>query len=266
MKIVCVDDEPLVLSLIVRLCEQLPRIADVKGFSDPHEAITYLKNNEADIALLDIEMPRMNGISLAVKIKEMHPDTSVIFLTGYSHYAIEAFNIHANGYILKPIEKDKLEAEINYAVSNKRKVKYPRFYAKTFGVFDFLIDGKSVHFARSKSKELLAFLVDKHGAGVKRVEAFAALYEDKLYDRKMQKQFDVIVHSLKTTLNENGAGELLLIKSGELSVDTDLIDCDLYRLLSGDAAAVNAYRGEYMSTYSWANLTEAFIETLSTDK
>ena len=76
----------------------------------------------------------------------------------------------------------------------------------------------------------------------------------------MQKQFNVIVHNLKTTLEENGAGEILEMKSGELSVNTELIDYDLYRLLNGDVGAVNAYRGEYMSTYHWASMTEAFIE------
>ena len=50
----------------------------------------------------------------------------------------------------------------------------------------------------------------------------------------MQKQFNVIVHNLKTTLEENGAGEILEMKSGELSVNTELIDYDLYRLLNGD--------------------------------
>ena len=209
MRIICVDDEALVLKLVVRLCEQMPQISEAKGFSSPLEALDYLKNNEADIALLDIEMPKMNGISLAVRMKDLHPDMSIIFLTGYSNYALEAFKVHANGYLLKPIEKENLEAEINYVLSTKEAVKYPHFFAKTFGVFDFFIDGQSAQFARSKTKELLAFLNDKQGSGVKRAVAFAALYEDKQYDRKMQKQFNVIVHNLKTTLDENGAAMFL---------------------------------------------------------
>ena len=63
--------------------------------------------------------------------------------------------------------------------------KYPHVFAKTFGEFEFLIDGKPMHFPRSKAKELLAFLIDKQGAGVKRKVAFAVLYEDASYDRKM---------------------------------------------------------------------------------
>ena len=184
----------------------------------------------------------------------------IIFLTGYAQYALEALRVHANGYLLKPIEQEQLKAEIDYALSVKKAAKPPHFYAKTFGSFDFYIDGTPVSFSRSKAKELLAFLIDRQCAGVKRAEAFAALYEDKQYDRKMQKQFNVIVHNLKTTLEENGAGEILEMRSGELRVNTELFGCDLYRLPDGDAGAVNAYRGEYMSTYPWASITEAFIE------
>lgn len=260
MKIICVDDEKLVLKLVVHLCEEMPQISEVVSFSSSLEALEYLKNNSADLALLDIEMPKMNGITLAVKIKELHPDISVVFLTGYSNYALEAFKIHANGYIMKPIEKEKLVAEINHALSSKAAVTHPHIFAKTFGEFDLLIDGKPLRFARSKSKELLAFLIDKQGAGVKRAVAFAALYEDALYDRKMQKSFNVIVHSLKTTLTENGIGEIFEMNSGELRINPNLIDCDLYRLMQGDVQAINSYRGEYMSNYYWANFTEAFID------
>ena len=260
MKIICVDDENLVLELVVRLCEELPQINEVVSFSSSPEALEYMKNNSADLALLDIEMPKMNGITLAVKIKELHPDISIVFLTGYSNYALEAFKIHANGYIMKPIEKEKLVAEINHALSSKAVTSYPHIFAKTFGEFDLLIDGKPLRFARSKSKELLAFLIDKQGAGVKRVVAFAALYEDELYDRKMQKSFNVIVHSLKTTLTENGIGEIFEMNSGELRINPTLIDCDLYRLLQGDVQTINTYRGEYMVSYYWASLTEAVIE------
>ena len=50
------------------------------------------------------------------------------------------------------------------------------------------------------------------------------------------------------------------MKAGELRINPELLDCDFYRLLVGDTEAINAYRGEYMSTYSWASITEAFIE------
>lgn len=259
MRIICVDDEELVLNLVVYLCEQLPDIDEVKGFSDSTDALNWLRDNDADLAILDIDMPRLNGINLAVKIKEIHPDTAIIFLTGYSHYAVDAFKLHANGYLLKPVNKELLASEVEYALSEKSPKKYPHVFARTFGEFDFLVDSNPVRFSRSKSKELLAFLIDRRGAGVKRATAFAALYEDSPYDRKMQKQFDVIIRSLKETLNENNISDLVDIKSGELRVNTEMFECDYYNLLKGDADAVNSFKGEYMNSYPWASITEADI-------
>jgi two-component SAPR family response regulator len=259
MKIICVDDEELVLNLVVYLCSQLPDIDDVRGFTDSLEALDYLRENKADLAILDIDMPKLNGINLAVKIKGINPDTAIIFLTGYSHFAVEAFKLHAQGYLLKPVNKEQLIAEIKYALSPKVEKKYPHIFARTFGEFDFLVDSKPVCFQRSKSKELLAFLVDRNGAGVKRAVAFAALYEDAPYDRKMQKQFDVIIRSMKDTLKENGIEDIFDMKSGELRLKTEMFECDYYNLLSGDTDAINSFRGEYMNSYGWASITEADI-------
>lgn len=260
MKIICVDDEQLILKLVVRMCENLPQISEAVGFSSSNEALDYLKENDADIALLDIEMPKMNGITLAVKIKEQNPDISVIFLTGYQQYALDAFRIHASGYILKPIEKQNLEAEIDYVLRSKEKSEYPHIFAQTFSGFELFIDGKPLHFERSKSKELLAFLIDRQGAGVRRKEAFATLYEDAPYDRKKQKSFNVIVSSLRDSLREYGVADIFEMNSGVLRINPDLIECDLYRLLKGDVKAINSYRGEYMNSYSWASLSEGYID------
>ena len=130
---------------------------------------------------------------------------------------------------------------------------------KTFGGFDCLVDGKAIPFRQAKCKELLAYLVDRRGSSVTRAEAFAILWEDRLYDRSMQKQLDVIIRRLRATLLEYGISEILEMKSGTMRIHPELLDCDLYRFLSGDAEAVRAYRGEYMSGYSWAELTEGYM-------
>ena len=75
----------------------------------------------------------------------------------------------------------------------------------TFGNFELFVDGRPITFKQAKCKELLAYLVDRRGSGVARAEAFAILWEDRLYDRPMQKQLDVIIRSLRDTLKEAGA-------------------------------------------------------------
>ena len=68
----------------------------------------------------------------------------------------------------------------------------------------------------------------------------------------MQKYLDVVVRSLRETLRDAGIEEIPEVKSGNLRIRPEQLDCDLYRFLEGEAEAVNAFRGEYMQDYSWA--------------
>ncbi len=263
MNLISVDDEALVLSVTTALCKSiLPDGSEINGFTRASDALSYAAGNPVDIALLDIDMPGMNGLALAARLKELRPDTAIIFVTGYAQYAVEAFSMHAQGYLLKPLSRERLQEEIGYALGGMPVKAAPLAHisARTFGNFDLLVDGRAVSFARSKSKELLAYLVDRQGSSVTRAEAAAILWEDSYYDRSMQKQLDVVIRSLRSTLDEYGAGELLELQRGGLRIKPELIECDLYRFLSGDIDAVNSYRGEYMNAYSWGELTTGYIE------
>ena len=260
MRAICVDDEPHVLQMVVSLCRELPQLTEVTGFETAAEALRYLKEHTADLALLDIDMPDMNGIELAMRIKELRPDTAVLFLTGYAQYALDAFAIHASGYLLKPINREKLASEVAYALRGNTRKMEGRIIAKTFGEFDLFVDGNAVSFPRAKSKELLAYLIDRQGSSVTRAAVFAALWEDAAYDRSKQKYLDVIIRSLRDTLDSCGVVELLSIEKGNLRIRPELLDCDLYRFVNGDIDAINAYRGEYMNAYSWASISEAWVE------
>ena len=267
MKAICADDEQLILNRNVSLVEKLDEIDSVEGFTSALKALDYVKNNGADIALLDIDMPDMNGLMLAAKIKEASPHTAIIFLTGYSEYALKAFEMHASGYLMKPVNEKKLKEEVTYALASVKNAEgagadrgeTSHIFMRTFGSFDVLVDGEPVHFSRAKSKELLAYLVDRQGAQVTRAEAFSAMYEDENYTRDKQKSFDVIVRGLKASLKEAGIEEVFDMQRGSMRAVKDTFDCDLYRFLEGDAATVNAYMGEYMSSYEWAMFTEGML-------
>lgn len=255
-RIVCVDDESIILRQTMDQCRQVSQVDDVVGFQRADSVLEWFADNTADIALLDINLPDMNGITLAVRIKEKSPDTAIIFVTGYSEYAVDAFKIHAAGYLMKPVTSETLAAEIVHAFSlygHPAPVPHTAHIAvRTFGEFEVFVDNKPMKFARSRSKELLAFLISKRGGQVSRNELHNALYSDREYDRPMQKQLDVMIRSMRDTLAEYGAAEVLTMNRGLLGIRPEFIDCDMYRLMDGDPEAVNAYRGEYMTGYSWA--------------
>ena len=234
MNAICVDDEAQVLNHVVSSCQKLRLLDEVKGFTDAQDALEWLDGHPADLALLDIDMPGMNGLELAGRIRKIHPGISIIFITAFSQYALGGRTARKPAHITM----------------------------QTFGHFEILVDGTALAFRRSKSKELLAYLVDRRGAGVTRQDAFAALWEDRPYDVSMQKQMDVVIRSLRDTLQKYGIGDVFELKSRNLRVRMEMIDCDLYRFLEGDEEAVNAYFGEYMSQYTWASNTEAQLAQL----
>lgn len=252
MRVLCVDDALPIMEDTVAMCRDLPGDMLVTGFTRPKEAIEWLETHPVDLALLDIDMPVINGLMLAEKLKRKYPDASVIFLTAYPQYALQAVKMRATGYLLKPVDPEELKEEVEYACSRMPRRPSGHIVAQTFGNFEIFVDGETLAFHRSKSKELLAYLIDRNGRGVNRATIYAAIWEDGLYDKSKQKYLDVIIRSLRETLREAGIEELLEIKNGFLRVRTELIDCDLYRFLKNDPEAVNAYRGEYMEEYHWA--------------
>ena len=248
------DDALPIMEDTVAMCRKLPQVTSVTGFTRPREALEWLVTHPVDLALLDIDMPEIDGLMLAERLKRCHPDAAVIFLTAFQQYAVQAVKLRASGYLLKPVSLEDLKEEVDYACSRKRERPSSHIVVKTFGNFEIFVDGETLTFHRAKSKELLAYLVDRSGKGVSRAWIFAALWEEGQYNHSRQKYLDVVIRSLRDTLREAGIEEILEIKSGFLRVRPELLDCDLYRFLKNDPAAVNAYRGEYMAEYSWAVL------------
>ncbi len=259
MDVICVEDEILTARHILSLCREMPEVNHTEGFTSAGQALSWLDEHTADVALLDLDMPDVNGLTLTEEIRRRQPHMAVIFLTAYSRYAVDAFALHISGYLLKPVGKERLLAELAYAASNQPLSVPARVTVRTFGYFEIMVDRQTVAFSRSKSKELLAFLIDNKGGGVSRSRAQAELWEDREYNRQMQKQFDVILRSLRGTLRAYGIGEILELRGGFIRIRPELLNCDLYRFLDGDDSAVREFRGEYMNGYSWARVTEGYL-------
>lgn len=132
-------------------------------------------------------------------------------------------------------------------------------YMQTFGNFEMFIDGEPVRFSRSKAKELIAFLVDRKGAGVSSAEIAAVLWEDKVYTRSLKNQVQTIVGSMMEALKSYGVDDIIIKRWNSLSIDTTKITCDYYKFLERDAAYINRFAGEYMSNYSWSEFTTGYL-------
>ena len=104
IKAIALDDEPLSLDLIEAFCLQTNEVELIKKFTNPKEALKYLRKFRVDLIFLDINMPNLTGIEV---LKEINQNTEAIFITAHSEYAVESYNLNAIDYLLKPFEYDR---------------------------------------------------------------------------------------------------------------------------------------------------------------
>ena len=250
-----VDD---MLSIAQQISEMMLEI-DPEGRhyagNDPQELLGSVGVIKPDIVWLDIEMPGMNGLEMAANIKQISPDTNIVFVTGFPDYAVDAFGMHVSGFVLKPANPEKLRIEID----NLRRPLPPKYDSKVrvqcFGNFEVFVDGRIMKFARSLSKEALAYLIDRRGAGCTVGEICSVLWEDRQADKGLKSQCRVIMASLKSDMAALDIEDILVKNWNTWGVDASKISCDYYDFLQKDSAAVNSFRGEYMAQYSWAEMT-----------
>lgn len=249
MRFLVVDDEPLMLEGLTEMLGRIRPGAEVLGFTKPRAALAAMEDQAADVAFLDIQMGGMSGLELAERLKRLHPDLRIIFVTGYQQYAVQAFRLHATGYLLKPVDEEDLERELTFLYGERPG---GRIRVQTFGGFEIFVDGVPVKFGRARSKELLAYLIDRKGAGVSTAEACAVLFENGASTPSSKSYYRTLIKDLRDSLAKAGIEDILLRGFNSLAVVPDKLDCDYYRFLRGDAVAVDQYRGDYLSQYSWA--------------
>ncbi len=115
MKILIADDEPLARERLKSLCDELDGFTVVAEAQHGKQVLELIPQSQPDIILLDIRMPGMDGIEAAQHISKFETPPAIIFTTAYDQYALDAFDNHAVGYLLKPIKKEKLADSLKAA-------------------------------------------------------------------------------------------------------------------------------------------------------
>lgn len=115
MNVLIVDDEPLARERLQRLAADLPAVSVVGTAANGDEALARSRELRPHVVLLDIRMPGRDGLSVARELAGWPEPPAVIFCTAYDEYAIEAFDAHAIGYLLKPVGRDKLAQALHQA-------------------------------------------------------------------------------------------------------------------------------------------------------
>ena len=261
MNILAVDDEKNALEgLESALKRELPE-ACIHAFRSGKDALDFAGKTPCTVAFLDIELRDMNGLELAKKLKDIQGKMNIVFVTGYSEYAIDAFDVHASGYLLKPVTPAKVQdAMENLRIPPAESTHRKRVRIQCFGNFEIFVDGVPLRFTRRQTKELLALLVDRKGAIMNTEQLCATLFEDAIPLLQQKSNLRKLVSDLSTTLRAADAESIFLKHRNSFAVAREAFDCDYYDFLRGLPSGVNAYAGEYMSQYSWAEMTLATLE------
>ena len=238
-------------------------------FSDPKAALEKIETMRPEVVFLDINMPQLTGMKMALQILDVSPETDIVFVTAYSEYALEAFEVHALDYILKPIEKDRLDKTIEYILGRQvRRIDHSakKLRIKCFGRFLIEWEGETaLKWRTEKTKELFAFLLYDHGRGRSKEELLYKLWTEDDPEKAIRQLYNGIYY-IRKALEDYGVDRDMIY------VDTDyrlrlgpvFIDVDRFRELENSTNETDLeemqklYCGPYFQgeDYEWAQLEQ----------
>lgn len=238
MRIVLVDDEYLPLTRLKTLLEKsnVSGIEIVGEYTNSFELLKDIEILQPNVVFLDIVMPDMDGLALGEKIQEIVPNVEIVFTTGFDQYAIDAFNLHAIDYLLKPVQISRLEKTLERLdqINNKVKEIKPRLTViKLFGGLHVVLpDGRTqpIKWRTSKAKELFAYMLEHKNEMIFRDTILELFWPESDID-KASKQLYTAIYTIRKTLKNYGVEGVKisspLLSSGyKLVVENIVVDVE----------------------------------------
>lgn len=266
LRAILVDDEPVILNKLTSILQGNKHIQLIGAYADPLAALRDIAEAAPDCAFLDIEMPGLNGIELAERILSIAPDTEIVFLTAYNHYASQAFDVNAIDYLLKPIRPERLERTVSRLLKimdAKPKLQESNCKIRCFGMLEVTMDNIAIKWGRSRVRELLAYLLEHEGRWLTKYRLCEELWSG--YSPELALSYlQTCLYALRKSLRQAGCEQIEIHYSNDRYVLTvkdahwDIRQFDKeYEVFmksgSVEAArqALSCCRGEYLEGEDW---------------
>lgn len=203
MRAILIDDETLALDFLENQLNKIGQIDVVEKFNnfDVNNNVDLLKS--INVVFLDIEMPGLNGLELADKILEVNAFLTIIFVTAYNEYAVQAFEVNALDYVLKPVQLKRLEKTVarillqQAQLRDQTEVSEGDFYVNVCGELAFkqsTNNYKVLEWRTTKAKELFLYLLQHHGKTIHKSRLVELLWPDFDQDRAYSQLYTAIYH------------------------------------------------------------------------
>jgi two-component SAPR family response regulator len=266
LRIAVLDDENHALEHFESVAGELDGIELCGLFDDADDLIACIEDNPPDAVFLDIEMPGRSGMQLAEELHAIDPDLSIVFVTAFSQYAVEAFELSVSDYLMKPVSKERLRRTLNRIAGSKQSMQKTekRVMIQCFRRFELRIEGRVVALNHlMKAKELLAFLVSREGAETSWEQITEALWPEADYERAHNNLY-VTTFRLRKWLEENGITRIFESRRNSYRVVLTEFNCDLFdlekALKDGNEKKIRElYQGDFLEeeAYGWAYPVQA---------
>ncbi len=286
MRIMLLDDELPALDELSYLLGKYTDLEVVAACTDPRQVLEAVESSRPDVIFMDIDMPHMDGLELALQMQALYSNIIVVFVTAYTKYALDSFKVYPLDYLLKPIKEARLDAAIErlrsqYVLMHPDPDNKAVLRIKCFGQFEVL-GADEIKWGTRRVKELFLYLLDRCGAPVTRNELIQAIFGG-VNDKKSANNMYVTIYKLRSLLDSIDPGGKMIKLKEDYSLQVEPGVCDYIDFISfarqnlaiSRQNAVQAARvlslntGHYLQDFDWswaldtASVTEAEYERIA---
>lgn len=216
MRIMLLDDERLALTGLEWLLRAYDELTVVGMYQNARQALEEIIEVKPDAVFLDIHMPEISGIDAAVQIKDRMPEVEIVFVTAFDEYAVQAFELNALDYLLKPLSRTRLDKTIKRLLDSRNSrrtvepVMEPRQSTGAIGITCF----QSLRFTfankpselppwrTTKAQELFAYLLHNQGELVRKSTLLELLWPEELDMKRAMTQLYTTVYLVRQCLSK----------------------------------------------------------------
>lgn len=289
IKVVLVDDEFPAIAKMKSLLKPYDHYVVCGEFTDSIKALEQIASLSPQVAFIDIAMPGMNGMELAAEIhKKTNGKTLMVFVTAHDQYALDAFDVWATDYLLKPVSRSRFDQTIKRLDSLLREYidttyeEIPqqhetRAMVRLFGKLEISgVKNDMGNWRTAKVRELFAFFLHNRNRPIYRDTLLEALW-DGMSQTQALSNLNTTNYYLRRQLEKSGSDIKLLYDSGYYSIDMGTVICDADEFEKAEYAArqityenldfvlsgASLYRGKYLEDVkcTWADLERELYMT-----